>query len=158
VDEIPEPGADAELLFAHLHQGSDFGYFSDQQWEEIGPFFYQAYKELGYYPYLATPFKDFLDEIKEDTVSNRFMAPEVENLSFDEQVPLSILRKLKKIDPEMILITGEYDPWSATSLETEGFSKMLKIEKPGGSHRTRIKNLPDSLKSKVMNQLEEWVN
>jgi hypothetical protein len=158
VDEIPEPGADAELLFAHLHQGSDFGYFSDQQWEEIGPFFYQAYKELGYYPYLATPFKDFLDEIKEDTVSNRFMAPEVENLSFDEQVPLSILRKLKKIDPEMILITGEYDPWSATSLETEGFSKMLKIEKPGGSHRTRINNLPDSLKSEVMNQLEEWVN
>lgn len=158
VDEIPEPGADAEVLFAHLHQGSDFGYFSDQQWQEIGPFFYQAYKELGYYPYLAAPFKDFLDEIKEDTVSNRFMAPDVENLSFDKQVSFEILKKLKNIDPEMIVITGENDPWSATSLEPEGFSKMLKIEKPGGSHRTRINNLPDSLKNRVMGQLEVWLN
>ncbi|MFW5753298.1 MAG: S28 family serine protease, partial [Marinilabiliaceae bacterium] len=75
VDHIPEPGASAEKLFSHLQQASDFGYFSDQQWEDIGPFFYQAYKELGYYPYLATPLKPWLNEIEADTVSNRFMAP-----------------------------------------------------------------------------------
>ena len=157
VDEIPEPGADAEILFAHLHQGSDFGYFSDQQLEEIGPFFYQAYRELGYYPYLAGPLKEWLDEVKEDTVSNQFMAPAVDHLVFDETVPFMTLRKLKMADPEMIVITGENDPWSATSLDTEGFSKVLKIEKPGGSHRTRINNLPDSLKVRVVNQLEQWL-
>lgn len=157
VDEIPEPGASAETLFTHLHQGSDFGYFSDQQWEEIGPFFYQAYKELGYYPYLASPLKEWLDEVKEDTVSNQFMAPVVDHLVFDETVPFKILSKLKKADPEMIVITGENDPWRATSLGTEGFSKVLKIEKPGGSHRTRINNLPDSLKVKIVRQLEEWL-
>ncbi len=157
VDEIPKPGASAEVLFTHLHQGSDFGYFSDQQWEKIGPFFYQAYKELGYYPYLARPLREWLDEIQEDTVSNRFMAPAVDQLVFDETVPYKILGKLKEADPEMIVITGENDPWSATSLETEGFSKVLKVEKPGGSHRTRINNLPDSLRIKVIKQLEEWL-
>lgn len=158
VDEIPESGADAEIMFSHLHRGSDFGYFSDQQWNSIGPFFYQAYRELGYYPYLASPFKEWLSEIKEDTVSNRFMAPDVDNLVFEQDVPLRIFRKLKKADPRMIVITGENDPWSATSLEPEGFSNVLKIEKPGGCHRTRINNLPDSLRIKVIKQLGEWLN
>ncbi|WP_462318494.1 S28 family serine protease [Marinilabilia sp.] len=158
VDKIPEPGASAEVLFNHLHQGSDFGYFSDQQWEQIGPFFYQAYKELGYYPYLATPLKEWLDEIKEDTVSNRFMAPEVDKLTFDKEASVNILKKLKKADPKMIVITGENDPWSATSLDPEGFNNVLKVEKPGGCHRTRINNLPDSLKQKVINQLNAWID
>ncbi|WP_291860708.1 S28 family serine protease [Marinilabilia sp.] len=157
VDDIPDSGADAEILFAHLYQGSDIGYFSDQQWKEISPFFYQAYRELGYYPYLAVPFKDWLNEVKEDTLSNRFMAPDVEELTFEEAVSAGILKKLIQIDPEMIVITGENDPWSATSLDPEGFSNVLKIEKPGGSHRTRINNLPDSLKTQILNQLKEWL-
>ncbi|MDI3521016.1 MAG: hypothetical protein PWR04_1004 [Anaerophaga sp.] len=157
VDEIPEPGAPAEELFCHLSNGSDFGYFSDQQWEQIGPFFYQAYRELGYYPYLATPLKPWLNEIKEDTVSNRFMAPGVSNLVFEEKTPLRILEKLKNADPRMIVITGENDPWSATALNTQGFSNVIKIEKPGGSHRTRINNLPDSLRQVVINQLADWL-
>ena len=157
VDKIPEPGASAEVLFNHLYQGSDFGYFSDQQWKQIGPFFYQAYRELGYYPYLATPFKEWLDEIKVDTVSNRFMAPKVEKLTFDKQASLNILKKLKKADPKMIVITGENDPWSATSLNPDGFTHVLKVVKPGGCHRTRINNLPDSLREKVIKQLNEWL-
>ncbi|MGQ1891850.1 S28 family serine protease [Thermophagus sp. OGC60D27] len=158
IDNIPGSGASAEELFNHLKKGSDFGYFSDQQWEQICPFFYQAYKELGYYPYLATPLKAWLDEIHTDTVSNRFMAPDVANLEFDKNAPYRILRKLKEADPEIILITGQNDPWSATSLEPEGLSQMVKIQKPGGSHRTRINNLPDSLRQVVIRQLNEWLN
>ncbi len=157
VDQIPEPGAPAEDLFAHLYSGSDFGYFSDQQWEDIGPFFYQAYKELGYYPYLATPLKPWLDEIQRDTVSNRFMAPHVEHLTFDDKTPFTVLDRLKKADPKMIIITGENDPWGATSLDPEGFSQVLKVVNPGGCHRTRINNLPDSMKQKVLSQLEIWL-
>jgi len=158
VDQIPGPGSSAEELFTHLHQSSDFGYFSDQQWEQIGPFFYQAYKELGYYPYLATPLKPWLEEITTDTVSKKFMAPDAAHITFNRNVSLDVLEKLKKIDPEMIVITGENDPWSATSLDVEGFSNVLKIENPGGCHQTRINNLPDSLKQIVIKQLDDWLN
>lgn len=157
VDQIPVPGSSAGELFAHLQQSSDFGYFSDQQWEQIGPFFYQAYKELGYYPYLATPLKPWLEEITTDTVSKKFMAPNSEHLTFNRNVSLDVFERLKKIDPEMIVITGENDPWSATSLDAASFSNVLKIEKPGGCHQTRINNLPDSLKQKVIQQLDEWL-
>ena len=57
----------------------------------------------------------------------------------------------------MIVITGENDPWSATALNTKGFTNVIKIEKPGGSHRTRINNLPDSLRQVVINQLDDWL-
>jgi len=158
VDNIPEPGAPANELFDHLSKGSDFGYFSDQQWKPVSPFFYQAYRELGYYPYLAAPLKPWLDEIDADTVSNRFMAPDVPNLMFDNHAPWRILKKLKESDPKIILITGQNDPWSATSLDQEGFSQLVKIEKPGGSHRSRINNLPDSLRQVVIRQLNMWLN
>jgi hypothetical protein len=141
-----------------LKKGTDCGYFSDQQGQSIGPFFYQAYKELGYYSYLATPLKPWLEEIENDTVSNKFMAPCADNLIFDEQISHDVLERLKKADPNMIVITGENDPWSATSLNPEGFNNVLKIEKPGGSHLTRINNLPDSLREQVIHQLKEWLN
>jgi hypothetical protein len=154
------PGTEASdtVLFEQLKKGTDFGYFSDQQWQSIGPFFYQAYKELGYYSYLATPLKPWLEEIENDTVSNKFMAPCADNLNFDEQLSHYVLERLKKADPNMIVITGENDPWSATSLNPEGFNNVLKIEKPGGSHLTRINNLPDSLREQVIHQLKEWLN
>lgn len=158
VDAIPCPGAPAKELFDHLCKGSDFRYFSDQQWKQVCPFFYQAYRELGYYAYLATPLKEWLDEIKTDTVSNRFMAPNVDNLVFDVNAPQRILTKLRAADPEIILLTGENDPWGATALNPEGFNNIVKIVKPGGSHRTRINNLPDSLKNIVINQLNNWLN
>ena len=157
VDHIPGPGASAKELFAHLQQAGDFGYFSDQQHEDIGPFFYQAYKELGYYPYLATPVKPWLDEIEADTVSNEFMTPPQTSPSFADQTPNLILKRLKAADPAMIVITGENDPWSATSLETDGFSHVLKVENPGGCHNTRIRNLPDSLRNQVMEKLNNVI-
>ncbi|MGM0376784.1 MAG: S28 family serine protease [Bacteroidota bacterium] len=154
VDHIPEPGVSAEKLFSHLQESSDFGYFSDQQWEDIGPFFYQAYKELGYYPYLATPVKPWLEEIEADTVSSKFMTPRKASPVFENNTPVRLLEKLRSVDPEMIVITGENDPWSATSLNTEGFEHVLKVEKAGGCHDTRIRNLPDSLKQRVINHLD----
>jgi hypothetical protein len=52
------------------------------------------------------------------------------------------LERLHKYDPKMILLVGENDPWAATSLDPTGFKNLMKIVNPGGSHKTRIENLP----------------
>ena len=41
------------------------------------------------------------------------------------------------------------------SAEMEG---KVKIVKKGGSHNTRIENLPDAQREKVLNTLEKWLN
>jgi hypothetical protein len=158
VEKIPLPEASTHELFGALSTGSDFGYFSDQDLEKIGPFFFQAYKELGYYPYVTTPLRPYLKEIQQDTVSSRFMAPETEHLVFDAGMPHHLLTLLKKADPKMILIVGENDPWGSTSLDPEGFNHMLKVVNPGGSHRSRINNLPESMKQQVVDSLKVWMD
>ena len=57
----------------------------------------------------------------------------------------------------MLFICGEYDPWSAPSVELTYHTNSIKVVKPKGSHRTRISNLPDDQKKSVIKQLEEWL-
>ena len=59
----------------------------------------------------------------------------------------------------MIFIYGEYDPWSSTAYEPEkGETKVLKIIKSGGSHTTRINNLPKAQRQQVLDSLEKWLD
>ncbi len=66
---------------------------------------------------------------------------------------------LKEHDDKMIFIYGEYNSWSSTAYEPgKGVSKALKIVKPGGSHTTRINNLPETQRQQVLDSLERWLN
>jgi len=68
-------------------------------------------------------------------------------------------RYLKNHDDNMIFIYGEYDPWSSTAFDPEeGKTNALKIVKPGGSHTTRIRNLPDVQREQVLDSLEKWLD
>ncbi len=57
----------------------------------------------------------------------------------------------------MIFIYGEYDPWSATSVDLGGHTNSIKIVKKGGSHSTRINNLPEKQKQQVLDSLNSWL-
>jgi hypothetical protein len=57
----------------------------------------------------------------------------------------------------IIYIYGETDLWGATAIELSGRTNAIKIVKPGGSHRTRIGNLPPGELNRVYSALEEWL-
>ncbi|MCF8223077.1 MAG: hypothetical protein K9J25_08000 [Bacteroidales bacterium] len=56
-----------------------------------------------------------------------------------------------------IYIYGMQDTWSATGVELNENSSSIKVMKRGGDHRTRIKNLPETRKSLVLNTLNSWL-
>ena len=65
---------------------------------------------------------------------------------------------LKKNGDNMIYIYGEFDPWSAPAfVPIPGKTNALKVVKPGGSHITRINNLPDDQKKVVLDTLGKWL-
>jgi hypothetical protein len=64
---------------------------------------------------------------------------------------------MKTTDSDILFIYGEYDPWSATGFEVQDKNNLLKIVKPGGSHSTRINNLPADQRKQVKEKLEEWL-
>ncbi len=152
--DIPEPTASAEVLFSHLSKGSDIGYVSDQDWEAIKPFFYQAYKELGYYAYIPGKLQPLLKGFSTDTISSCLFAPGGDTLQFLPTMQ-TVMTKLKTSNPPIIAIVGQKDPWGSTSLITDSLSNTLKAIDPNGSHLTRISTLPEESQKAVMNRINQ---
>ncbi|TRX66505.1 S28 family serine protease [Carboxylicivirga sp. M1479] len=157
MESIPSLDAPLEVLFDHLSKGSDIAYVSDQSWEDIKPFFYQAYKELGYYAYVPGALKPLLKGFSQDTISSSMFAPGGDTLKFIPTMH-TLMTKLQLHDPQIIAIIGENDPWGATSINDKGLENTLRAVAPGSSHLTRINNLPDPLKNEVILKLKETLN
>ncbi|MCU4154690.1 peptidase [Carboxylicivirga sp. A043] len=154
IDQIPTPNATANELFEHLKKGSDIGYVSDQSWNDIKPFFYQAYKELGYYAYVPGELSKYIKAFDKDTISSNMFAPGGDTLKFIPTMPM-IMTKLSESNPQIIAIIGQKDPWGATSINNEHLSNTIRAIDPNGSHLTRIKTLPKPVQEDVIKRIKE---
>lgn len=154
--EIPSEGASGLALFEHLYRGIDFSYFSEQDALAVGPFFYQAYRELGYYAYDAAALLPWLKHFDTPVVSNAFMVPEVAGMPvFDRSMLRRVEERLRRKDPAVLHIVGARDPWSATAFDVEGLKNSVRIIDTEGSHLTRIQTLPEDLRQRVLLWLED---
>lgn len=155
---IPSLDADNQTLFDHLVGISGPDYFAEDQ--PNLSFFVQAARELGYYGYDTAPFKDLLTIPSSQGYLNRIMLPKelVDRVEFRPALYEKVSRFLKDNDPKMIFIYGEVDPWSATRVpDFEGKKNLQIYIQPGGSHRARISNMPEEIRSRIMAQLEAWL-
>ncbi len=157
VSQIPDSTSSATEIFENLTKVSSFSYECDQEWDKIKPFFYQAYKELGYYSYVPGDLKPMIKGFDEDTISSDIFAPGGDTLKYIPGTMQFVMESLKKHDPEIIAIAGENDPWGSTSLIVDDMPNAYKFIKPGGCHMTRIYNLPEEMKSEVYKLLEKWI-
>ena len=60
----------------------------------------------------------------------------------------------------MICIYGEIDPWTAAGVTwlNKYPKKNLKVYvKPGGSHSTRISNMPEEQRNEILSTLSQWL-
>ena len=153
---IPDSSDTNREIFDNFTKVSGFSYECDQEWEKIKPFFYQAYKELGYYSYVPGDLKPLIRGFNTDTVSSDLFAPGGDTLRYISETMQFVMDQLKKHNPKIIAIAGENDPWGSTSLLVDDIPNAYKFVKPGGCHLTRIYNLPDEMKQEVYDLLEEW--
>ncbi len=157
-ETIPSLKADDQTLFDHWMQISSPQYFAmDQGFESFNV---QAAKELGYYGYDTKPFEKYLHIKSAKGYLNRMMLPEelVDKVTFDPTLYNKVLRFLEENDPKMIFIYGEIDPWSATHVPVfEGKKNEQVYFQPRGCHASRIGNMPENLKTKIMNQIQAWL-
>ena len=88
------------------------------------------------------------------------LPPELRNSKFDKTTSRHITRYLKENDPRMICIYGEIDPWTAagvTWLKDLNKQNIKVYIKPGGSHSTRISNMPASQRDEILSLLSQWL-
>ncbi|MBV6421216.1 MAG: Prolyl tri/tetrapeptidyl aminopeptidase [Ignavibacteriaceae bacterium] len=153
--QIPDTTASNDDLFEHLKTGSSFSYFSDQEIESNLPFIYQAYTQMGYYGYDISNFKDLLKEVKEPT--SRIFLPDYMKPVYDCCIMQEINTWIQKHGNNMIFIYGEIDSWSATAVELTGETNAIKMVKPGGNHRTRIKSFNEKDQEFIIKTIEYWI-
>ena len=156
--EIPAPGSDAQTVFKHFEKVAGPDYFS------IGdePSFYvQAARELGYYGYDTRPFRGLLTIDDAKGYLHQIMVPDdAQQYKFSHQVHKKIYQYLRRNDPRMIAINGEFDPWNAVALDPKLFKNkenMLLMVDEGGSHRARIATLSEEQQAEVWRRIDAWL-
>ncbi|HEX9007373.1 MAG TPA: S28 family serine protease [Bacteroidota bacterium] len=154
-EEIPPPEAPADSMLRNLDRIASFFYYADQGIKTYEPFQYQAYTEIGYYGYDITPFRDLLTAVKDPT--NSILAPRNVELHFNPAVMYNVYTWLRDHGNKILYLYGETDLWGATAMVLSGKTDAVKIVKKGGSHSTRIGNLPPEQQDLAHAALVRWL-
>lgn len=157
IDEIPLKDAGLEELYKHLIKISNPSYFAIEDMESTKSFFVQAARELGYYGYDIKPFKKYLSIKTAENYLPRIFLPEDLKIKYEKETAREVKKFIKKTDAKILFIYGQFDPWSASSFDVPNKPNFLKIVKPGGSHSTRINNLPPYQQKAVKEKMESWL-
>lgn len=154
-NKIPGRHASPEEVIEHMNRVAGFDYFSDQFIIEYRPFFYQALTEMGYYGYDLEAFGKYLKHV--DNPIFTFTLPETVELSFDETLSADLRDYITEEADNYIFIYGENDTWSATAVSSTGTTNSRIFIKEGGSHRTRISNMPEAQREEVYRTLYSFL-
>jgi len=154
-ESTPSATAPPESLFAHLLRVVGYSLFTAEGTSYFAPFQYQAYTELGYYGYDVTELKERMRAAPPP--DNRDLAPPDAEIRYDCSVMQQISLWLQNEGSNILFLYGGTDPWSATAIELVGKTNAVKIVKPGGSHTTRIGNLPPDQRELALSTLERWL-
>ncbi len=158
VETIPpvETATDEEI-FTHFMKISGADYFATDG--ANAPFFVQAARELGYYGYDTTPFQGLLTIDSAKGYLHRLMLPdELKDMTFDATLSRTIVSFLQENDPKMIFLYGENDPWTAAGVTWLGPKANIHVFlQPRGSHRTRIRTMPEEMQQEIKAILDGWL-
>jgi hypothetical protein len=153
---IPGEKSRAKEWIEHIDEVAGLDWVSDQGIKRVQPFFYQAMTEIGMYGYDLEPFGDLIIALKDNKFS--FTCPEGCNCSYNPETMEKVDYYVRHEAENIMLIYGEWDAWSATAVQWSGIPGVIKIVKPEGSHRTRIRNLPEEQRRHAVNTLREWMD
>jgi hypothetical protein len=151
--KIPPVDASPETLFAHLDQVSGFAYYSPQTIALYEPFYYQAYTELGYTPYIYDHLADLLVALPAPTY--RVFAPAGVTMNFDAGSMVDVNSWLQTNGNNIIYIYGANDPYTVAAFAPTGQTNALRVIQPNANHGVRIAGLDE--RERVLHTLGEWL-
>lgn len=151
--KIPAADASAQALFNHLDDISGLSFYAQTYITYYEPFFYQAFTELGYCPYVYGHLQDLLVAVPQPTY--RVFAPAGAALNFDAGAMLAVNSWLQNHGSNILYIYGANDPYTAAAIELTGRTNALRIIQPGANHGVRIADLAE--RDAVLQLLGVWL-
>lgn len=154
---IPDSSASIENWVSHLFDTGSPDFFSSKTLDELYPFFYQSYAQLGMYDY---PFEFFDTELRVLAegydLRSYFLQPQHQEIELDLSLHHELVESLSKSSDRLILVYGEQDPWTACLPSVDSTQSLLLIHEKG-NHRTRLKDFSPSVQKRVEDSLSQWL-
>jgi hypothetical protein len=154
--KIPGKMAKPQTIIEHMNRVAGFDYFSDEHIEELRPFYYQAFTEIGYYGFDLSEFEPWIKHVEIPIFT--FTLQEDMKVVFNPEISTRVEKYLEKEAHNFIYIYGEFDTWSAAAISSTGTTNSRIFIKEGGSHRTRIKNMPQEQKEEVYQTIQQFLS
>ena len=154
-DSIPDGDVSPQKVIEHLGNVAGLEWVSTKGIAQMQPFFYQALTEIGFYGYDHSEFEGCVEYLEYQTFN--FTCPEGVDCSYNPEPMEKVDNFVRHHGTNMIFIYGEWDPWSAPAVQITGKTNSYNVIKPEGSHTTRIRNLPEDQRTKVLKSLGEWL-
>ena len=159
-ETIPSIDANDNDWFRFMMKVSEPDYFSYPT--PTTPFFVQAAYELGYYGYSMDGLADLCSVTDtHNYLRDLMLPPDAKNIVFNDELYKNTVEYLMNNDPKHIFIYGENDPWSASGvcewLDCSQKENMRIYVQPNGSHKARIRTMPNSIYKEIMSRMTEWL-
>lgn len=154
-DKVPELSASGDEKYRYLNKIHSIGRVKDRAISSMRPYFVQSASQLGWPTSLM---KHIEDELKhEDTyIANQYL-PEDLHQSLDRGSMQDIRDWVAKKGERIMLIYGEYDPWTAAQLEVDEDNDSFRYTVPAGSHGAKIRSLPKKERDEAVAHLKRWL-
>lgn len=157
VKSIPALTATDKEIFDHWQKISSCNYFDIESGKANAPFFVQALMQLGYYAYDTKPFRKVIETKNTEGYIERLFLDKNQIFPYKPEMSKEVDSYLKKSASKVMLIYGGVDPWSASAANGNKNPGVVKFVVPGGSHRSRINNMPEDMKQLAIRKLQEWM-
>ena len=152
---IPDSTTKAAKMVKHLDEIANINWISIEGIKNLQAFYYQAMREIGMYGYDIDAFTGLTSYESNPTFD--FTFPKGIDVVYEPELMERVDFFIRHKAENMIFIYGEYDPWSATAVELGYHTNSIKIVKEGGSHRTRISNLPEEQRQQILDSIYSWL-
>ncbi|RYG49055.1 peptidase [bacterium] len=155
---IPAPDAPAkEMADAYKRIGALY-FYSDAGRKQFGPFYYQAYTEIGYYNYDITDLKPYLKANPNPTNMDLLPPGLKENIVYKPNTLAFVYRYLQYKAQNVAFVYGETDAWSATQMELLGRTNAVKLVVKGGNHGAGVQDAAPKQKEQFYSALDKWMS
>ena len=143
-------------MFTSFRSSIYHWFLTDDVFEEIDAYHYQALTELGYYCYPTIGLADLINDTASAVTS--VYPPENVPVQYSDTLMIALKEWLVYQGSHIIYISGENDPYTARRIKTNAQSNSLSIVLEGKNHnQIHFSDLSSQQKEQVLHQVKLWL-
>jgi hypothetical protein len=153
---VPAAGASASQIFRFFDQTVGVYSYAHEDADRYIPYYYQAGTQLGYPLVADAHLRDLMKFPDAQDVRN-YVPAEIE-MTYRPTAMNDIDEWVKTRAERLMLVYGEYDPWSAEQFQFgPGTKDSHRYIVPRGNHGSTLSRLPAAERDEAIGRLRAWV-